>query len=505
MPVDSVHENYQLREADWQMIRDSLEGERVIKARRHVYLPVPPGMATSSNEVLENGKRVTNDRYSFYLSFAEFPELIAPTLNGFQGIIHSNEPHVELPRRMEYLLEDATPEGEPLNVLWERVTRELLVTGRIGLLADSSMDDNLRLATYSAENILNWRLGERREGGDPMMLVLREFQELPKEDDEFELEDQVVYRELRLMDGKYWVRVWAAKGARMPRLSLAGRVEPPSGGSSSDEPEVIQDWYMPTLFGRPFQRIPFVCMNVHEIGFSFGPVPLLPLVRRALSIYRKSADYNRALYIKGDPQVVISGITQEQAPSKIGGDSVWCLPNPQARAMYLDIDGQGIPLMKDAINDEYERFYQEGGKLLDTAERPAESGEALRRRQVALQVSLRTIAQNAGEAMQHTLRQVAELLGEDPSTVKFQADLDFAEPNMAGRELLDIMAAKAQGAPYSNRSIHERMRRGGLTRLTYEQEQEELRTESRGVDGLPEAEPGEAERSLQGEGEGNNE
>lgn len=488
MPVSSFHELYIARQADWQRTRDSIQGESVIKARRNTYLPIPPGMAISTNEVLENGKRTTNDRYSFYLTFAEFPELIAPAINGFQGIIHTNEPKVELPEKMQYLLEDATPEGEPLNVLWERITREILITGRVGLLCDVGNDDLIRIATYTAENIINWNIAQRRQGAEPNFVVVREFTEEPRVDDPFLFDEMVLYRELRIRNGEYQVKVWKARSQRVPVLTLSGNTNLTTANSNT-EPEVVEDWQTPVLFGRSFSNIPIIVLNTEEVGFDFDSIPILPLVRRVLAIYRKSADYHRALYIKGDPQPVISGITQDQAPSKIGGDSIWCLPNPAAKATYLDIDGDGIPLMRQAINDEFERFYQEGGRLLDTADRSAESGEAIRRRQAANQVSLRSIAQNSGSAMQFALRKLAVILGADPEKVKFEADLNFAEPTIEGRDLLDIMAAKAQGAPYSQKSIHSRMRRGGLTQMTFEEETDQLSTESAGVDGLPEVKP----------------
>ena len=494
MGVDNLHEEFDVRQGDWQMIRDSIQGERVVKAKGVTYLPAPPGMDSNTSDVLHSGKRYPTSRYDFYLSFAEFPELISSTLNGFQGTMHTNEPHVELPSKMEYLLEDATPEGEPLQVLWERVTRELLTTGRVGLLADPwEEDDTLRLATYSAENIINWRLMPKRDGGKAWLAVLREYVQKPKEDDPFEVEEKVNYWELRLDENGYWVRVHEADSDRL-NMSLAG-YKPAS--QSNQTTEIVQDWFQPALFGKALGEIPLTVFNVHEQGFDFGPMPILPLVRRAMSIYRKSADYNRALYIKGDPQVVLSGVTQQQAPTQIGGDSIWCLPNPQAKANYLDIDGQGIPLMKDAINDEYERFYQEGGKLLDTAERSAESGEALRRRQNANQVSLHSIAQNAGFIMQEKLRSVARNMGEDPEAVKFEANTDFSEPVMEGRELLDIMAAKAQGAPLTQKSIHAKMRRGGLTDMTFSEEDEILKKEAPLVDGMEDEEPGDAEKATQ--------
>lgn len=475
MPINTLHPEYVFRQNDWTAARDAIAGETAVKQKRDTYLPVPPGMSTGSNEVLENGKRVAGDRYSFYLSFAEFPELIAPAVNGYQGMIHGNDAHVELPENLEYLRDDATPEGETLDTVWERSTQEILSAGRIGYLCDIGGDDRIRTVLYSAEHILNWRLMTRREGGGPSFVVLREVAKEPEEDDPFKMREVVYFRELRVMDGVYRSRLW-----RQDKKNGKPEVMAQEGVGADG-------WVTPMLFGRTFPFIPFMVQNATERGFHYEPIPIMALVRRALSIYRLTADYKRSLYIKGDPQVVISGITQDQAPTKIGGDSIWTLPNPQARAEYLDIDGDGIPLVRQAITDEYERFYQEGGRLLDTADRGAESGEALRRRQVANQVSLRTIAMNTGEGLELLLKKIADYMGEDPGVVKFRPDLDFSEPVMTGRDLLEFQTARAQGAPMSARTLHELMRRGRVTNLTFEQEQDEMRTDPGLVSGLPDA------------------
>lgn len=477
MPIDTKHNQYIKRESDWMSIRDTVDGETAVKARRSTYLPIPPGMiAPSGGEVLHSGKRVGDERYTFYLSFAEFPELISSALNGFQGLIHTHEPVIQLPKDMEYLLTEASLCGDTLIELWEKMTREMLAAGRFILLSDvREIDDKVLIAPYVAENLINWKLQSKQEGGGPDLIVLREIREESKDDDKYVTKDVIYYRELMLQEnGQYALQLWKQnneEGKAIPTGKLK----------------------IPELFGKDFKNIPIVVANVHEIGFQYSSIPILPLVRRALAIYRKTADYNRSLYIKSDPQPWISGCLPEHAPQRIGGDTIWTFPNPQATAKYLDIDGKGLPLLRESIKDEYERFYQEGGRLLDTADRSAESGEALRRRQISQQVSLRSVAMNAGVAMQFTLRRMAVYLNQDPTKVRFEANLDFAEPNIDGQELLSIMQSKVLGAPLSDQSIHSRMKRGGLTTKTYEEERNSLQSEPTIVDGLPKAEPTEIE------------
>lgn len=477
MPVSSTHPLFDRQKDDWEMIRDSLEGERAVKKKRDQYLPIPPGMGrtAASREFLDTGKNIIRDAYSFYLSFAEFPEILGEALMGFQGIIHDKAPRVELPPKMQYLLEDATPQGEPLDVLWSMITANVLKLGRIGLLCDIGSDDLIRIVTYPADTVINWSLQTRREGGNPDFVVVQEAREVPVPNDPFQTKGLEVWRELRVFrdEGVYRVRTW---------------VESTNGGQPKIEQiegETDETGFMtPELFGQTFPEIPLTIVNATHLGFKYGPMPLRPLARRVHSIYRLTADYRRALYVKGDPQAVITGVEDEEnIPDRIGGGEIWVLP-AGADAQYLDIDGNGIPLMKEEIDAQYERFYQEGGRLLDTADRGPESGEALRRRQAAQQVTLKDISVVCANGVQEVLRKIAAYLGENPENIHFEADTDFTEPILPADELVKYTAAKIQGAPMSWRSLHSLMMRGRLTEKDFEQEMEEIDDEGAELDGL---------------------
>jgi hypothetical protein len=492
MPVDTIHPEYEARRTDWEMVRDGLEGQRVVKARRQKYLPVPPGMVGGiSGEVLAStGKRTTDEPYDFYLGFAEFPEILEPALTGFQGIIHAREAMVTLPSSMEYLRDDATPEGDSLETLWGMVTREILSGSRVGLLADVSADDKIRFVGYSTENIINWQVRPARFGGGAIFVVIRELKQMPRagedgQDDEFATEDRRFWRELRLGSGEadnavYMTRLWEDPEEIRQSQSQTGPlpVELSSSSSTSQsEPEVVVPWKVVNIRGRTFDFIPFVPINALDIGFEYGAIPMMPMTRRAFSIYRLTADYRRALYQKGDPQPYVAGIPKSEAPTLIGGEQVWTFSNPDAKPGYLDVDGDGIPLMRQAIQDELVRFDQEGGRLLSTTQR-AESGDALKLRTQAHQVTLRNIVINAGIGMTMALRQVAKMFGLDEDSVTFKPDLDFAEPVMDGQQALHWAQAINQGAPLSLESFHGLMVRGGVTEKTFEEETELIEDES---------------------------
>lgn len=482
MPISSVHPTYKDQIEDWETMRDALSGDQAIRAKIRRYLPPPPGMdlrgSGDINDILGMSAKGIQSRYSHYGSFAEWPEIVQMTLNAIQGLIHEKPPTVELPKELEYLIETATPSGDTLQELWESITRELFSAGRIGLLSEI-VDDKQFMCPYIAESVINWHVLPKIQGGNATLVVLQEVKSIPTAEDRYEHEEIIRYRELELFvehfeNGEhgapqYRVRIWEAKKDKDPAVLVS---------ELTDE----NGWILPQLFGKPFEEIPFTISNANDRTFKFGPLPLIQAARRAISIFRKTADYFRSLYNKGDPQAVIFGIAKEDAPTSIGGSQIWTFEEPEGSAKYLDIDGDGIPLQAAAIKDQYERFEQETGRLIasDDGSQAAASGEAIRRTTANQQVSVKSLVINAAAAVQAHLRLMAKQGGRDDATLEailFTANLDFAEPLMTGKEFMDYVMAKNAGGPISLETLHELARRHKITDKTFEDETAEIEKE----------------------------
>jgi hypothetical protein len=502
MPVDTTHPFYEDQTEDWLTARVSVAGEKAIRNDLVRYLPVPPGMPAPQFNP-GGSKFKQTDRYGWYASFAEYPEIVAPTVEGFQGLMHEKPPTVKLPAKMEYLIEKATPNGDSLDDLWESVTREMIVAGRQVLVGEVVGDEALSVP-YHAESLINWMVSTKREGAVPSLCVIRESSFEPDDKDEFRQRLITRYRELRLVGDRYGVRLWKSVAAT-PTETLRDTVGNPLQQQTSTivpmgapQREAVdgadeEGFVFPERMGAgAFDFIPIDVGNASGLGFVYGHVPVLPMSRRAMSIFRRTADYNRALYVKGDPQaVIISDMAEEDLPTTIGGSGIWLIPTG-GDAKYLDIDGTGLPLLREAIVDDYSRFVQEAGRFLESSDsNPNESGRAVEKRLQAQRVTLRSLVIEAGRLMEAHLRTLGRMLDLSESELKeisFVPNMDFTENVMTGQDLLQYVTAKNTGAPWSLKSMHAKMAKGGLTDMTFEDEMSEVRGES-ALSGVPAPDP----------------
>ena len=461
--IDAKHPEYERQEKRWRTVRDSIAGEDAVKARGEEYLPEPPAIAGLGVEWSTTSRSTRRSAYDWYMTFAEFPEIVSLAIDGYQGIIHSKDPQVILPTALEHLIESATPTGESLQTLWTRITRGILEMGRVCILIDprDGVDGELSLAMYEAPALTNWRELNPAEGGGIVHAAMFETQASHK--DAFEVETVETILELLLLSEEeggqpaYWSRRWR---------KVAGQ-------GSTDTPQWVPGpWSRVTVRGQTLDEIPLTVINAQWNGTRYGMIPAYPLSKRAMAIYRKTADYNRSIYTKSDPQIWIRGVLDKsEIPTTIGGSGIWSFKSENAHAEYLDIDGQGIPLQREAIDHEYERFYQEGGKLMDSGQAGrGESGSMMRRRHNINTVTLKSMTVHAGRTLEGVLRRAAELVGADPDEVRFAPDLDFAEPTLEPKDVLTLVETHNRGGPVAHETIHAFMHRGGLTELSFEEE-----------------------------------
>lgn len=481
MPVNSVHPKYQQAFRRWELMRDSMEGESAIKALGPKYLPPTPSQILDGMKpglYSPEGCKDTNNlglvSYHNYVSRAHYPDFFKEGVRTVLGILNAKPARVVMPKQMEYLLTNATPNGQSLETLLRLIHLEQLVVGRIGLLADFKTpktpgEERPYIAPYLTETITNWDAGEHVNGQHKMNLIV--LNECGKVRNGFEWEDAKKWRVLRLSgatestdeaSGVYQFATTEDAGADLNELAFT--------------PANIQ--------GRNLEELPFVCIGPTDLDPNPDEPPLDGLAELCLLIYRGEADYRYTLFMQGQETLVISGSvvqrelsqdgTGKQAPIRVGADSAIELTTG-GTAEYIGISSSGLPEQRSALEADRNRAAVKTGQLLQPGKASMESGEALKTRVAAQTATLTSVAKAGAEGLQTILRVIAKWMGLNPEEVSVTPNLDFTNFHIQGQDIVQLITAKRLGAPLSMKSIHDIMRERGLTRLDWEQELEEIR------------------------------
>lgn len=473
MALSDKHPQYNDTIPDITDVRACYKGERHIKEKGAEYLP------PTASQVLDGlgGTNPGEKSYQAYKMRAQFPDYVKEAVEAMIGVMHSKDANIELPSGMEELLEKATASGESLQHLLRRINEEQLVAGRLGLLLDLPKNPNPSnplpyIATYLAETLLNW--------------------------DDADAEDMIRSLNLVVLDESAYVRenfTWTWKERyrvlQLGTLNENETVASYSQGLFVGTDYVETDMVPPTFRGKTLDAIPFVFINTKDVVADPDTPPLVGLARLCLSIYRSEADYRQNLYMQGQDTLVTVGMRHGSGAGGVGqhvdpDDEDALRTGAGARidldiggdAKYIGVNSQGLSEQRQAIQSDKETASMKAGQLVTSANGNEESGEALKIRRGAQTATLKQIAITGAAGLQQLLRLAARWMGKDESKVVVTPNLDFGDLGLMAQELLQIMQAKALGAPISEESIHDLMVERGLTKKTFDEEQKLLEDEA---------------------------
>jgi hypothetical protein len=430
------HPSYEAFAPSWQLMRDAMDGEDEIKSKGETYLPMKSGTRAIADSALRTAS------YEAYKLRAEFPELVAPTVRGSVGTILDQAASIELPAALEPLRLRATRDGLTLEALHRRITLELIVTGRYGLLPGMDGAGNPYLAGYVTEAVINWDLDDEQHTNFVML-----DESGAKRDPVTGKWDTVeAYRECQVENGVYRSLVWTKVG----------------GQWQSSDPVEARDGKR-----QPLETVPFVFINTNDLSPEPDDVPLYGLAKLAVRVYRLDADYTFALHMTSEPTPWVNGfsdakqaITDGNTPTSIGSSSLWILPE-NAQAGFLEFTGAGLSAQEKAIQNSLQRAVLFGANLLADHQKTAESGEAIKLRLGNQTSTLKTIAMTSAAGLERALKNVATWMGESPDKVSVKPNLDFFDHALSPQEITAIVAGW-QAKAYPRRVMFDRFQKGEL-------------------------------------------
>ena len=479
MSLDAKHPLYTRHIADWAMGRDLYAGEGRIKERGQEYLPPTASMRLDGLELGQPGTAA----YEAYRLRAILPDYFKEAVESLVGIMHQKEPTFELPKAMESLKSRATVKGEGLPALLRSINAEQLITGRIGLHLDLpnrpvSGPTLPYIATYTAENIINWDEGATADNINSLNLVVLNESGKRRGPNGFDWEDVTRYRVLMLGD----LLANEPEGSAIYKSGLFEVFG--KGGLEFTDSVMIEPKYQ----GRALGQIPFVFINSRDIVPEPDEPPLLGLARLVLAIYRGEADYRQSLHMQGQDTLVVTGRVQDGGempgqsanPLRTGAGAL-IETDPGGDAKYIGVSSAGLPEQREALHNDRAEAEAKAGRLIAPTQSQQESGTALKTRLTAQTASLNQIALAGAAGLETLLKICAVWIGANPDQVKVVPNLEFADFDYGGQELVQIMTARGMGAPLSKRSIHRLMVDRGLTQMAYEDELDLVAEEDAGA------------------------
>lgn len=454
--VRTTHPRYNEMLPLWTRCDDAANGEHKIHAGTTTYLP----------KLAEE----TDDDYKSRLKRTPFFNATWRTISGLKGMIFRKPPVRVAPAGIEQYLEDVDMAGTPLDVFAQQVTKDVLTLARCGLLVDHPAmpinEDGSSLTVaqaqriglrpmmqrYEAKNIINWKTGRVNNAIALTLVVLQEQADL-EGDDEFAQDSEEKYRVLDLINGQYRQRVF--------RIN-----------EKKEDVQVGEDIF-PLMNNRPMDAIPFFFVGVDDLKADPDSPPLLDLVDMNLHHFTVSADWEHGCHFSGLPTLFISGYRADADSPKIyiGGSSANCLPDPNAKAMYAEVEGnfEGLRNNLDAKKAEMAVL---GARMLEGQKSAVESHETLQQRSAGEQSQLAAMADVVSMGMTKALTLFAQWAGQT-GEVSYTLNKDYVPGGFTAQDLTALVTSWQSGA-ISDQVLFYNLQKGELIDgdITFEEEQE---------------------------------
>lgn len=452
MAVDTKHEEYDEHYDQWERCEHAAEGQDEIHEYGVKYLPRLSGQ--------------TDQEYKSYKQRALFYNATQRTIDGLTGLLFIKPPVTEYPAALESITADITMSGVNLHQFAEMVAEEVVTLGRCGVLVDHPpMTEALTVAQaqslgmrpymrlYDAECIINWRT-DRIAGVETLTLVVLE-EEYKVFKDEFEYKCEEQYRVLDLLEGFYRQRVF--------RKDDKGNF-------------YVAETILPQSNGQYLSRIPFEFFGIRDNTPCVDKPPLLDLVDVNLSHYRTTADYEHGLHFTGLPTPVVTGFysDDQSASLRIGSGTAWLLPDPSAKAFYLEFTGQGLSELREALRAKEAMMATLGARILAPERKVSETAQAAAIHQAGENSVLASIAQSISIGLTHCLQWVAEWSGVD-GKIEVAVNREYL-PNTLTYQDVQALVQSWQAGAISHEVLFSQLVKGDIidSGVSFEDEMERI-------------------------------
>lgn len=441
----------------WKRCRDVSEGQDAVHAAGEAYLP----RLQSQNDT----------EYEAYKTRAGFFNATWRTVAGLQGMIFRKTPRVEVPAKVEPMLDAVTECGKTFHVFALELTKECLITGRAGILVDfprvetegltvaDAAQQNLQpvLAMYQAEAIVDWQ--ERRINNRRTLAKVVLLEDSLDEGEGGEVDEQQVYRVLDLFEGAYRVRLFDKAEYENSRATA----------------KVIGEEIFPKMNGATLQFIPFYFASTSSSSASPEDPPLIDLVDTNLSHYRSLADYEHGCHFTGLPTGYVTGHTASDTDSIfLGSQTMLVFPDPETKVGFLEFTGAGLKTLENNLDRKEQQMAVLGARMLEVQKKGVESVDTAMVHRSGESSLLASISQTLSEVLEKALSVFSTWAGADGTEVEVDLNRDFFPMPIDAQRLTALVASWQQGA-ISKETLFQNLQQAEIVSNTSTFEDEETK------------------------------
>jgi hypothetical protein len=413
MPVNSHHPEYYHARKRWDMVRAIDRNDAACYLR-----------------VVDVNDPIRSEQYKNMAVLTNYTSL---TKDGLIGLIYRREPKVVLPTNISYLAEDATGEGLGLNQFSQQVCREVLLTGRYGVVVDypssgpmdkqqmSQSYNKATLKAYKAESIINWGVAQR---GNTIVLsqVVVIEDNWSQDEDGFAWNKSVQYRVFRLDAEGYYEQILL------------------------DIDENVIEYYQPRLpNGERWSFIPFQFFGADDNDWRIDEAPLYNLACVNLAHYRNSADLEESIFLTGQPMLVLGGAAsvdnfKAAYPNGVKFGSrggIYLGQQPYADLLQVNPN----QMVDVAMQRKEDQMVAIGARIITKGGTGRETAEGARIREGSSNSALYNVATNVSIGITQLIKWVQMYMTRKiDESVSFVLNSDFidesADPNLVAQQIM---------------------------------------------------------------------
>ncbi|MEB0226266.1 DUF4055 domain-containing protein [Pseudomonas sp. 10S4] len=416
----------------WATVRDVCAGQHRVVSR----LPY----INAHDKSPEN-----SDRNKAYRERAVFKNATGHTRNGLLGLAFHKDPTLTVPKKLEYLQDNANGSGVSIYQHSQGTLEKVLEAGRHGLYVDYHQDEGAGghsvILSYCAEDIINWRTGMVNGHNVLTLVVLREMMEV-EEGFGFKAVEQ--FRELALEAEGFVCRVWRRAGPK------------------DEGPLEVISTFTPSGIAGRLKEIPFTFVGAQNNDPTIDESPLYDIAMINLGHYRNSADYEDSVFWCGQAQPWISGLTEqwvkllEEKGVYVGSRAPMLLPVGGAFGY-----AQPLPntLVKEAMADKNQMMIELGARMV-VASLAAKTATESRGDQSASTSVLAGCVANVSEAYTRAIMWCGLYMG-ITDKVAYQVNQEFVELT-ADPQMITALVGLWQNGGFAKADLRAYLRKLGL-------------------------------------------